>query len=119
MALSLLTGLLALMYLAVAVILARKYRRTRDAGFLWLGAAIFVWPPLAWLIQGGEHELLELFSRGQLSWLIPVTWIDYRQVDAFHLVSYLNGANEMTRIGLFLAAVSSLYNSKGRQRLAS
>ncbi len=119
MLMSLLGALLALMYLAVAVILAGKYRRTHDAGFLWLGAAIFVWPPLASLIHDGEHRLLELFSRGQLSWFIPVTLIDYRQVESFRLVSYLDGANQIVNVGLLLLAVSSLCNSKSKHRLAS
>ena len=87
--------------------------------FLWLGLAFFVWPSAASLIHNGEHSLLELFSRGQLNWLIPVTLIDYRQADSFDLVSYLDAINQMVKVGLFLAAVSCLYNSKGSQRLAS
>ena len=30
--------------LALAIALTRKYIRTRDAGFIWLGAAILLWP---------------------------------------------------------------------------
>ncbi|HWE49342.1 MAG TPA: hypothetical protein VG273_06115 [Bryobacteraceae bacterium] len=113
------TGLLALLYLAVAAILIRKYRRTRDAGFIWPGIAIFIWPPLASLIHSGEPALLNLFSRGHLSWLIPVTWLDYRRVDAFRLVTYLDGANQLIYPGLFLAAISCLYNARANQRPAS
>jgi hypothetical protein len=32
------------LYLAIAVILVRRYLRTRDIGFIWLGAAVLVWP---------------------------------------------------------------------------
>lgn len=32
------------MYFAVAILLVRTYRRTRDVGFIWLGVAILVWP---------------------------------------------------------------------------
>src|SRR5205823_855945 len=32
------------LYLTVAVLLVRAYRRTHENGFIWLGAAVLIWP---------------------------------------------------------------------------
>ena len=32
------------LFVAVAILLVRTYRRTRAVGFIWLGVAVLVWP---------------------------------------------------------------------------
>jgi hypothetical protein len=39
------------LYLAIATVLVRKYLRTRDVGFAWLGVAVVVWPLLSSLLE--------------------------------------------------------------------
>ena len=38
------------LFVAVAILLVRTYHRTHDIGFVWLGAAVLVWPVLARLL---------------------------------------------------------------------
>ncbi len=42
----------ALFSVAFTGIVIWKYQRTRDAGFLWLGAALVIWPMVQGAIQG-------------------------------------------------------------------
>jgi hypothetical protein len=41
---SLVPLLIPALYVVLAVALKRKYLRTRDAGFIWLGVAVVLWP---------------------------------------------------------------------------
>ncbi len=45
--------------IAIVVLLARKYIRTRDAGFLWLGAAVVIWPVVSRLLDWSKHFVVE------------------------------------------------------------
>lgn len=51
-----------LLYIAVAVVLVRRYRGTGDKGFLWLGMPLVVSPlaalPLALWLQTGVNRLI-------------------------------------------------------------
>ena len=38
------------LYLALAFVLMRKYKNTGDAGFIWLGVAVILWPFLSSLL---------------------------------------------------------------------
>jgi hypothetical protein len=38
------------LYLALAFVLIRKYKSTGDAGFIWLGVAVLIWPLLSNLL---------------------------------------------------------------------
>ena len=42
-----LAPLAVLLYCAIAIVLVRTYRRTRDVGVAWLFAAVIAWPILA------------------------------------------------------------------------
>ena len=39
------------LYLVIAILLVRTYRRTNDVGFIWLGTAVLVWPVVARLLE--------------------------------------------------------------------
>ncbi|HEV2576168.1 MAG TPA: hypothetical protein VGU25_03050 [Acidobacteriaceae bacterium] len=41
-----LVAVVLVLYVALTVLLIRKYLRTHNTGFLWLGAAIVLWPSL-------------------------------------------------------------------------
>jgi hypothetical protein len=47
------------LYIATATLLVRKYLRTHDIGFVWLGAAVLVWPLLARLLEYGQQVLID------------------------------------------------------------
>ena len=57
---SILIGLSMLgLQVAIVILLARKYLRTRDVGFIWLGAAVVVWPLLSRLLDLGKQFVIE------------------------------------------------------------
>ena len=37
--------------LTIAILLVRTYRRTHEVGFIWLGAAVLIWPLLGRLVE--------------------------------------------------------------------
>jgi len=47
-----------LLFLVIAILLIRTFRRTRNVGFLWLGAAILVWPVVARAVASGLRSLV-------------------------------------------------------------
>src|SRR5260370_11904704 len=50
---SILSWLALVSPLALAIVLVRKYVRTRDIGFVWLGAAGVIWPLVSGLLVSG------------------------------------------------------------------
>ena len=83
----------SVLYLAVAVLLVWKYRRTRDAGFIWLGLPLVVFPfvalPLALWLQAGVDRLalggqvsgfpFSLVEQGRLSMGVLLTLLNLLQ----------------------------------------
>jgi hypothetical protein len=45
--------------LAIVILLARKYLRTRDIGFIWLGLAAVIWPVMSRLLDWGKRFMIE------------------------------------------------------------
>ena len=57
---SILISLSALgLQVAIVVLLARKYLRTREVGFIWLGAAVVIWPLVSRLFDWGKRFVIE------------------------------------------------------------
>ena len=44
---------------AIVILLARKYLRTREVGFIWLGAAVVIWPLMSRLLDSGKRFVIE------------------------------------------------------------
>jgi hypothetical protein len=51
-------------YLAIATVLVRRYLRTRDVGFVWLGMAVIVWPLLSSLLGYGQRLFIQRVGSG-------------------------------------------------------
>ena len=47
----------ALLYMLIAGLLIRQYARTRNPGFLWLGAAEFLWPLARYPMRLAERSI--------------------------------------------------------------
>ncbi len=89
----LLATITSVLYLAVAVLLVGKFRRTRDAGFIWLGMPLVVLPfialPLAFWLQAGIDRLalggqvngfpFSLVAQGRLSMGVLLTLLNLVQ----------------------------------------
>jgi hypothetical protein len=71
----LLTALSLVLHIAIAVVLVRKYLRTRDAGFVWLGVAVVIWPPVSRLLDYGERLLIDRPIKGQPVGYYPSVWL--------------------------------------------
>lgn len=47
------------LYMALAFFLLRKYKSTGDAGFIWLGVAVILWPFLSSLLGWAGHRAMD------------------------------------------------------------
>ncbi|MGP0074451.1 MAG: hypothetical protein ACLPWF_21255 [Bryobacteraceae bacterium] len=94
--------------LALAIALMRKYIRTRDAGFIWLGAAILVWPLAS---NYAFQQLIGWLAGRQPIGFYPFSLVEQGQLTVGELVSMIGSVEQIIGVALFLVAV--LYLSKG------
>jgi hypothetical protein len=102
-----------LFYMIVALVLARSYASTRDAGFLWLGAAVIVWPFVSGWLQVGQQYLVNrvnhhpavlfTFLRGHAEFTIN---------DLLDVLNTLTVLRSVIGAGLMLVAVVYLGRSR-------
>jgi len=103
-------ALTIVLYLAIAVVLVRKYLRTRDVGFVWLGIAVFIWPLVSGLLEYGERLLIDRLVRGHPVGFYPFTLVEHGQMSAGVLINSLNLTQRL--IGACLLLVAALYLSR-------
>jgi len=100
------------LYSAVAVLLVWKYRRTRDAGFLWLGLPLVLLPimalPLALWLQVGVDRLV----LGQQVSAFPFTLVEQGCLTMGGFLTLLNLVEHMVWGVLALVAVLALNGSR-------
>jgi len=100
------------LYSAVAVLLAWKYRRTRDAGFLWLGLPLVLLPlvalPLALWLQAGVDRL----TLGQQVSTFPFTLVEQDRLTMGGLLTLLNLVEHVVWGILSLVAVLAFNSSR-------
>jgi hypothetical protein len=89
------------LYLALATVLVRKYLRTRDVGFAWLGMAVVVWPLLSSLLQYGQRLFIHRFGSGPF----------YTTGDLVVIIFY---ARQIIGLTLLFTAVFYLSKTKGQ-----
>ena len=103
-----LTLLLLVLYSTVAVLLVWKYRRTRDAGFLWLGLPLVLLPvvalPLALWLQAGVDRLA---LQQQIS-AFPFTLVEQGRLTLGGLLTLLNLLQHVVWGVLSLVAIVAL-----------
>jgi hypothetical protein len=63
------------LHLVIAVVLVRKYVRTRDVGLIWLGVAVVVWPLVPPLLGAGERVFIDRLGRHQSVGLYPFSLV--------------------------------------------
>jgi hypothetical protein len=77
-----------LLFVAVAILLVRSYRRTHAIGFIWLGVAVLVWP----------------FAAGPVRLLIARVGLGpFDTIGQF--VAFLNVSQQICGLALLLVAV--------------
>src|SRR5260370_2555119 len=99
--------------LTIAMILVRQYLRTRNIGFVWLGAAVVIWPLISRLLALGERSLIDRIRfRHQLVGFYPFTLVENGQMTFGSLILSLDLIQQVIGVGRLLIAV--LYLSKSR-----
>jgi hypothetical protein len=98
--------IIGLLYVAIAIVLVRKYLRTRDVGFVWLGVAVMIWPLVSAI---GRSFLIDRITRGHLGFY-PLSLIEREQITVGGLIYWLNLLQHL--IGACLLLVAVLYLSK-------
>src|ERR1017187_8343919 len=71
---------------AIVVVLVRKFVRTRDVGFVWLGAAVVIWPFASTLLDAGGRFLIDDHARGHLIGFFPFNLVERGQMTLGSLV---------------------------------
>jgi hypothetical protein len=97
------------LHVAIAAILVRQYLRTRDAGLVWLGVAVVVWPLASRLLEAGERVSIDRAIRHQFV-IYPFSLIGSGQVGIGSLVTSFAVFQQL--IGLCLLLVAVLYLSR-------
>jgi len=103
--------LVAGLYLPIVIMLVRKYLRTRDVGFAWLGAVVVAWPVLSLLFGYGQTVLLDRI-RHRESVLFPFSLAESGQMTLGEVMMYL--AYSQLLVGLALLFVAVFYLCKAK-----
>jgi hypothetical protein len=88
-----LAALSAAIQIAIVFVIIRKFIRTRDVGFVWLGLAVVVWPLLERMMDQGTRILVDGLVRR------------YGDVRAGDLVAASSMGKQLIRGILLLVAV--------------
>jgi len=98
--------------LAIIVVLVRTFLRTRDIGFVWLGAAVVVWPFVSSLLDAGGRFLADDHARGHLTGLFPFSLVERGQMTLGDLVVSVTYLKILIGVVLLLVAVLHLSKTK-------
>jgi hypothetical protein len=93
------------LYIALALALVAKYMRTRDPGFIWLGAAVILWPLCAYWLNRGEATLLDRVIHGQPVGVYPFNLISERRMTVAQFVRLSGSVEQLIGAALLLVAV--------------
>lgn len=104
------------LFIATAVVLARKYAITRDRGLLWLGVALVIWPLLIspLLNYGVGQGIDSCTQRGACFNLFPFTLVEQGVITVGELVLIFGYVNRIIGVALGLVAVMQLYRNVHR-----
>ena len=104
---SVLLVLSPVLYIIATVLLVRRYLRARDAGLLWLGAAVLVWPYMSRLLEREELHLA------------PSRLLLGEQMTSGNFYTLLQSFNHVIGAGLVLVAILYLTKSGAKRNSSS
>jgi hypothetical protein len=108
---SILSWLALISPLALALVLVRKYIRTRDVGFVWLGLAGVIWPLVSGLLVSGLLiQDKAVMITGHFFRFYPFSL--HRQASAGSVVVVFWSVQQLIGVGLLLVAVLYLHRMK-------
>lgn len=100
------------LYIALALALLAKYMRTHDAGFIWLGVAVILWPLCAYWLNRSEAILLNRVIHGQPVGFYPFNLIASRRMTVPEFVRLSGSFQQLIGAALLLVAVLFLSRAK-------
>ena len=104
-----LAALALVLHLAIGVIPVQKYLRTRDVGFVWLGAAFVIWPLVSRLLQQGDRFLIDRIVHCEPVEFYPFSLVERGRMTIGGLVASFNRLQQL--IGVCLLLIAALYLS--------
>jgi hypothetical protein len=104
-------ALLIALYLPIAILPVRKYLRTRDVGFAWLGATILAWPLLSLLFAYGQRVLMDRIGARE-SVFFPFSLVERGEMTPGEAIMYLAYVQQFVSLALLLVAVFYLCKTK-------
>jgi hypothetical protein len=107
-----LAALALILHIAIAIILVRKFLKTRDVGFIWLGVAVVIWPLVSRLFERGEHVFIDRLARHQSVGFYQFSLVERGQMTLGNLVVSLALFQQLIGICLLLVAVLYLARTK-------
>lgn len=109
-----LVGLVIILHIVLALLLARKYLLTRGVAYLWLGVAVILWPIITRVLDYGEGILIRRLGSGQLIGFYPFSLVERGQMTIGSLLLSLNLLQQFIGVGLLLVAVLYLCKDQGK-----
>ncbi|MBS1815003.1 MAG: hypothetical protein JSS87_09035 [Acidobacteria bacterium] len=106
-------ALLALGWILICIRLIAAFRRTRQSGFLWLGAAIVVWPSLRDLGTYLNTHIPAVQQASQRMAMRPTSTLD-----SVHTMVISDYVSALTSTVLFLIAVLLLTSKRSNSNVA-
>jgi hypothetical protein len=97
-----------LMYVALTAILIRRYWQTRDIGFVWLSAALIIWPLLSSVADRGEVAMLGRMYPQNSNGVFSVPFLEGGQLTIGDFLFWTLLLNRLVGVSLLLIAVFCL-----------
>jgi hypothetical protein len=93
--------------------LSKKYMRTRDAGFIWLGVAVVIWPAVSSLLDQRRDALFDRLVKHQPIGFYPFSLVERGDITIGGLFTALATGQHLVGVLLLLVAVAYLYRANG------
>ena len=110
--LSALFALSVVLFVGIAVALAVKYRLTRDAGFLWLGAALVAWPLICMALGQAQSAMVARIASERPVGIFPYSLVEQQEMTIGELIAMFAYAETIVQHSLALLAITFLCRTK-------
>jgi len=106
--------LYCVLLVAIACVIVIKYRKTRDPGFLWLGAGVLLWPLLTIGIAYGVDVMINRVKAGENVGVYPFSLIETGRATVGYVTMSFRPLSHIIALALILVGVMILYRKKVR-----
>jgi hypothetical protein len=107
------------LHVALAIVLVRKYFRTKDVGFLWLGAAVVIWPPVSRLLDLGWRYAIDHVVNHEWGGLYPFSLVEHGRMTLGELTTCFTLLEQLVGVSLLFLSILYLSKTKSSSNLRS